>query len=41
MQQFGLMHGGSRTFHYEVVPGCARGQLDGLTGILHVNIDGR
>jgi len=25
--------------HYEVVPGSGSGQLDGLTGILHLNID--
>ncbi len=39
MQQFGSLHGGSQTLHYEVVPGSGSGQLDGLTGILHLNID--
>jgi len=33
------LHGGSQTLHYEVVPGSGSGQLDGLTGILHLNID--
>ena len=39
LQQFGSLHGGSQTLHYEVVPGSGSGQLDGLTGILHLNID--
>ncbi len=39
LQQFGTLHGGSQTLHYEVVPGSGSGQLDGLTGILHLNID--
>lgn len=40
LQQFGTLDGGSQTLHYEVVPGSGSGQLDGLTGILHLNIDG-
>jgi len=39
LQQFGSLHGGSQTLHYEVVPGSGSGQLDGLTGVLHLNID--
>ncbi len=44
LQQFGSLHCGSlhcgsQTLHYEVVPGSGSGQLDGLTGILHLNID--
>jgi len=39
LQQFGSLHGGSQTLHYEVVPGSGSGQLDGLTGTLHLNID--
>jgi len=39
LQQFGSLHGGSHTLHYEVVPGSGSGQLEGLTGTLHLNID--
>lgn len=39
LQQFGSMHGGSRTLHYEVVPGSGNGQLTGLTGVLRLDID--
>ncbi len=39
LQQFGSLHGGSQTLHSEVVPGSGSGQLDGLTGTLHLNID--
>jgi len=39
LQQFGTLHGGTQTLHYEVVPGSGSGQLGGLTGILHFNID--
>jgi len=39
LQQFGSLHGGSQKLHYEVVPGSGSGQLSGLTGILHLNID--
>jgi Protein of unknown function (DUF3224) len=39
LQQFGLMHGGSQTLHYEVVPGSGSGQLAGITGVLHLHVD--
>jgi len=39
LQQFGSLYGGSQTLHYEVVPGSGIGQLDGLTGILHLNVE--
>jgi Protein of unknown function (DUF3224) len=39
MQQFGSMHDGSQTLHYEVVPGSGTGQLTGITGTLHLDID--
>ena len=38
--QFGSMHGGSQTLHYEVVPGSGSGQLTGITGVLHLHVDG-
>src|SRR5689334_2521677 len=40
LQQFGSMHDGSQTLYYEVVPGSGSGQLTGLTGRLHLHIDG-
>ncbi len=39
LQQFGSVHGGAQTLYYEVVPGSGNGQLDGLTGTLHLDID--
>jgi hypothetical protein len=39
LQQFGSMHGGSQTLHYEVVPGSGTGDLDGLTGTVRLDID--
>jgi hypothetical protein len=39
LQQFGSMHDGSKTLHYEVVPGSGTGQLTGITGTLHLDID--
>ena len=39
LQQFGSMHDGSQTLHYEVVPGSGTGQLAGITGTLHLDID--
>ena len=39
LQQFGSMHDGSQTLHYEVVPGSGTGQLIGITGTLHLDID--
>jgi hypothetical protein len=40
LQQFGSLHDGSQTLHYEVVPGSGSGQLTGITGTLHLDIDG-
>jgi hypothetical protein len=39
LQQFGAMQGGSQTLHYEVVPGSGTGQLTGITGTLHLDIN--
>ena len=39
LQQFGLMHAGSQTLHYEVVPGSGTGELSGIVGKLHLDID--
>lgn len=39
LQQFGSMHAGSQTLHYEVVPGSGSGQLAGIVGALHLDID--
>lgn len=39
LQQFGLMRSGSQTLHYEIVPGSGTGQLSGITGTLHLDID--
>ncbi len=39
LQQFGSMHDGSQTLHYEVVPGSGSGQLSGIVGKLDLNID--
>ena len=39
LQQFGSMHDGSQTLHYEVVPGSGTGQLTGITGTLYLDID--
>lgn len=39
LQQFGSMHGGSQTLHYEVVPGSGTGQLAGMTGTVRLDID--
>ncbi len=38
-QQFGTMHGGSQTLHYEVVPGSGNGELSGISGTLRLTID--
>ena len=40
LQQFGSMHDGAQTLHYEVVPGSGSGQLTGITGTLNLDIDG-
>lgn len=39
LQQFGMMHAGSQTLHYEVVPGSGRGALEGIVGSFHLNVD--
>jgi hypothetical protein len=39
LQQFGSMHDGSQTLHYEVVPGSGTGSLVGITGTLVLDID--
>jgi hypothetical protein len=39
LQQFGTMHAGEQTLHYEVVPGSGSGGLAGITGTLHLVID--
>lgn len=37
--QLGLMHGGSQTLHYEIVPGSGEGELEGVTGRLELSIE--
>ena len=39
LQQFGSMHDGSQTLHYEVVPGSGTGSLTGITGTFRLDID--
>jgi hypothetical protein len=39
LQQFGSMHAGSQALHYEVVAGSGSGQLAGIVGTLHLDID--
>lgn len=39
LQQLAMMHGGSQTLHYEVVPGSGQGGLEGVTGTLHLTVD--
>jgi hypothetical protein len=39
LQQMGLMLDGSQTLHYEVVPGSGDGELQGITGTMHLTID--
>jgi hypothetical protein len=39
IQQFGTMHAGAQTLHYEVVPGSGTGELAGLSGTLRLTID--
>ena len=39
MQQLGSMFGGSQVLQYEVVPGSGRGELEGMTGALHLTVD--
>ncbi|MGZ4617730.1 MAG: DUF3224 domain-containing protein [Frankiaceae bacterium] len=39
LQQFGSMYAGSQTLHYEVVPGSGTGELAGIVGTLHLDIE--
>jgi hypothetical protein len=39
LQQFGKMHDGSQTLHYEVVPGSGHGALEGITGTLRLTVE--
>ncbi|MBB1510796.1 DUF3224 domain-containing protein [Tessaracoccus sp. MC1756] len=39
-QQFGTMQGGVQEVRYEIVPGSGSGELEDLTGTLHLEIDG-
>lgn len=39
LQQFGTMHAGAQTLHYEVVPGSGSAELTGITGRLLLTID--
>ncbi len=39
LQQFGSMHHGSQTLYYEVVPGSGTGDLTGIAGTLHLDIE--
>lgn len=38
LQQFGMMHAGSQTLNYDVVPGSGSGALEGVTGTFHLNV---
>ena len=39
LQQLGMMSGGTQSLHYEVVPGSGTGDLQGIAGTLHLNIE--
>jgi hypothetical protein len=39
MQQFGTMHDGGQTPHYDVVPGSGKDGLAGLSGVCRLNIE--
>ncbi len=39
LQQLGMMHGGSHTIHYEVVPGSGDGELEGIGGTFHLTVE--
>ena len=39
-QQFGTMVGGRQELRYEIVPGSGTGELEGVGGALHLEIDG-
>ncbi len=40
LQQFGTLRDGSQTMQYKVVPGSGSGDLKGMTGNLHLRVDG-
>ncbi|HUY96949.1 MAG TPA: DUF3224 domain-containing protein [Verrucomicrobiae bacterium] len=39
LQQLGMMHRGSPTLQYEVVPGSGHGALRGISGTVHLTIE--
>lgn len=39
LQQFGMMHNGSQTMHFEVVPGSGHGELEGISGTLQLTVE--
>ena len=39
LQQFGIMHDGTQTLHYEVVPGSGQGDLAGISGVFNLTIE--
>lgn len=39
LQQFGTMTGGNQQLRYEIVPGSGIGELHGITGALHLEVD--
>lgn len=39
LQQLGMMHGGSQTLHYELVPGSGHGALEGIAGRFHLTVE--
>ena len=39
LQQFGTMHKGTHTVHYEVVPGSGHGTLTGIIGMLKLTVE--
>lgn len=39
LAQFGSVHEGAQTLHYEVVPGSGHGALEGIVGALRLTID--
>jgi hypothetical protein len=39
LQQFGVMHAGSQTLHYEVVPGSGHGELGGIVGTFSLTVE--
>lgn len=39
LQQFGTMHDGTHTVHYEVVPGSGSGALAGISGTLNLTVE--